>query len=86
MSNGSILLLDDDRELVDSFARWFERKGYEATRSYHPKQSLITAAEHNYDVAVIDTGVADMNGLVLLGELVELKMFPVIVLSGEANP
>ena len=82
MSNGSILLVDDDREMVDSFSRWFQRKGYQTTPTYHAMQSLMAAATHRYDVAVIDVGMPDMDGLELLKELVQLDLFPVIVLSG----
>ncbi len=85
MSNGSKLLVDDDREMVDSFSRWSERKGYETKPNDHPMQSLMMATERKYDVAVIEIGLPDMNGLELLGEPVQLEMFLVIELSGEAS-
>jgi len=86
MSNGSILLADDDQDMVDSLSRWFRRKGYQTTPTYHPMQSLIAVANNRYDVAVIDIGLPDTNGLELLEELVELDLFPVIVLTGRSNP
>ena len=82
MSNGSLLLVDDDREMVDSFSRWFQRKGYQTTPTYHAMQCLMAAATNRYDIAVIDIGMPDMDGLELLKELVQLDLFPVIVLSG----
>ena len=82
MSNVSILFVDDDQEMVDSLARWFRRKGYQTTPTYHPMQCLVAAATHDYHVAVVDVGMPDMNGLELLVELVQLKLYPVVVLSG----
>jgi len=86
MAKSSILLVDDDRDMVDSFSRWFKRKGYRTTSTYHPMQCLIAAANQKFDVAVIDIGLPDMNGLELLGELIQLERFPVLVLSGISDP
>jgi two-component system KDP operon response regulator KdpE len=85
-SNGSILLVDDDQEMVDSFSRWLRRKGYGTTPTYHGKHSLVEAANNHYDVAIVDIGLPDMTGLDLLAELVQLQLFPVIVLSGKSEP
>ena len=85
-SNGSILLVDDDQDMVDSFSRWFRRSGYEATPTYHAMHGLMAAAKNRYDVAVVDIGMPDMSGLELLAELIELQLFPVIVLSGHNEP
>ncbi len=82
MSNGAILLVDDDREMVDSISNWFRRVGYETTPTYHAFHCLMAAAENQYDVAIVDVGMPDMNGFEVLRELVALQLFPVIVLSG----
>lgn len=86
MNHRSILLVDDDREMVDSFSRWLNRRGYRTTPTYHPLQSLMAASKKRFDAAVIDIGLPDMNGIELLDELVALKLFPVIVLSGIPDP
>jgi DNA-binding NtrC family response regulator len=89
MSNNSIasiLFVDDDREMVDSFSRWFRRNGYKATPTYHAMHGLMAAANDRYDVAVVDIGMPDMTGLELLAEFVELQFFPIIVLSGHKEP
>lgn len=85
-SNGSILLVDDDRDMVDSFSRWFRRKGYATTPTYSAMHGLVAASNNRYDVAIVDIGMPDMSGLELLAELNELQLFPVIVLSGHNEP
>ena len=85
MSRGSILFVDDDHEMVDSFSRWFRRKGYQTTQTYDVLQSRSAMAEYDFDVAVIDIGLPDSDGFDFLDELVRRAQFPVIVLSGLSN-
>ena len=85
MSAGSILFVDEDYELRESFSRWFEQKGYETDLTYHPLQRLMLAAERQYDVVVIDIGLESMNGIEVLGEFVQ-RQFPVVVFTESKCP
>jgi DNA-binding response OmpR family regulator len=86
MSAGSILFVDEDRSLVESLAHWFEEKGYDTASTFHPLQRLMLAAEHECDVIVIDIDLPEMDGLEVLGELVQREMFSVIVHTANACP
>ena len=83
---GTILLVDDDRNWIDSLTRWFEGEGYETKPTFHPFYGLKMAVEEKIDVAVIDINMPDMNGIEFLRELVQLDAFPVIVHTDETEP
>lgn len=82
----SILLIDHDRESIDSSSRWFESIGYETSSSFHPFHGLTLAAERNFDVAVIDIQMLDTDGPEILQQLVDLQLFPVVVHTAEEDP
>lgn len=86
MSDYSLLLVDDDEELLASFTTWFSRRGFHVTAANHPQMALAAAAYNKFDVAVIDIILPEMNGLELIDQLKPLTDAPTIVLSGDDNP
>jgi DNA-binding response OmpR family regulator len=86
MSESSLLVVDDDQELLDSYSRWFTRRGFQVTAAHHPRLALAAAAYNNFDAALIDVTLPEMNGLELVDKLKRICEFPVIVLSGDDNP
>lgn len=86
MKQPSLLIVDDDHELLDSMESWFKRHGYDVTAAHHPRLAMATVAYNDFDAAIIDVQLNEMNGLELLGELKALKQFPVIMLTGDDNP
>ena len=86
MSDFELLLVDDEEELLESFASWFSRRGFHVTTTHHPHTALASAADHKFDAAVIDLTLPEMSGLELIDRLKILGDFPIIMLSGDDNP
>lgn len=86
MQEFSILIVDDDQELLDSMESWFQRHGFRVTAAHHPRLALATVAYNDFDAALIELKLDEMNGLELLEELKALQAFPVIMLTGDDNP
>ena len=86
MSDYSLLLVDDDQEILDSFAKWFARLGFHVTTAHHPRLALAAAAYNKFDAAVIDMTLPEMNGFDLIDKLKGIQDHPIIVLSGDVNP
>ena len=86
MSEYSLLLVDDDEELLDMFTTWFSRRGFRVTTAHHPRLAMAATAYNKFDAAVIDITLPEMNGLELIDKLKGMSDLPIIVLSGDDNP
>ncbi|MBN1851985.1 MAG: sigma-54-dependent Fis family transcriptional regulator [Pirellulales bacterium] len=66
MSQGVLLLVDDDRHVLESMAEWLRDQGYEldAIDSYHAAIAQIKAKA--YDLILIDIRLSDGDGMELL--------------------
>ena len=86
MSEQSILFVDDDEELLESFTKWFSRQGFQVTTAHHPNLALLSSAYNTFDAAVVDITLPEMNGIELIDRLKGIGDFPIIVLSGDNSP
>ena len=82
----SLLLVDDDEELLESFSRWFSSRGFDVTTAHHPSLAIVSTAYKKFDAAVIDITLPEMNGIELIDQLKAIGDFPIIVLSGNDSP
>ena len=80
-----IHLVDDNRDGVDSLARWMSLFGYEVFVSYTGPDALAAALEFEPDVMLIDIMLPGMDGYQLAASLREKDEFqhtPFIAVTG----
>jgi len=78
-----LLLVDDDRDFVESVAPALERRGVIVTTALDGATALARAAESQFDVAVVDVRMPDLDGLTVLNRLrASDPLLEVIVLTG----
>ena len=65
----AILIVDDDLSILAVFRRIFERKGYTVTLATEGKEALEKLHAEQFDVALVDFGLPDMEGTKLLPEI-----------------
>ncbi len=73
MSNLSILLVDDDRDLVESLADFIEVKGHEVDIALTAEEGIAAAGNKDYDAILVDIGLPDTNGVSTLYKIKENK-------------
>jgi DNA-binding response OmpR family regulator len=61
-SKPSILIIDDDTSILHTFTRIFQRNGYFVTVAERGKEAIEKLGTNNYDVALIDLRLSDMEG------------------------
>ncbi len=68
MSKGSLLLVDDDRLVLESMADWLREKGYalDVANSFAAAQAAISKKQ--YDLILLDIRLGDGDGFDLLSE------------------
>ncbi len=85
-SKMNLLLVDDDNELRGSIARRLTRLGHSVMDFEKPTQAIESARKHQFEVAMIDLSMPEMNGVELLCRLKEIDPgCEVVMLTGEAT-
>ena len=66
MSKKHILVIDDDRSILRTFARILQKAGYEIDVAETGKEAFDKAGKRKYDLALVDMRLPDMDGTELL--------------------
>jgi DNA-binding NtrC family response regulator len=81
-----LLLVDDEQEYVNVLANRLNRRGIDATKTYSGTGALQAMREKEFDVAVLDLKMEDMDGIEVLK--IFKRMDPrmeVIMLTGHGS-
>ena len=69
ISKKTILVVDDDKSILRTFTRILQKNGYEIDVAETGKEAIEKAENRNYDFALIDIRLPDMDGTDLLSRL-----------------
>jgi DNA-binding response OmpR family regulator len=59
----SVLLVEDETDIVSPLVRTLEREGYAVDQAATGKDAISSATEHDHDIVILDLGLPDMDGL-----------------------
>jgi DNA-binding response OmpR family regulator len=65
----TILVVDDDKSILRTFTRILQKSGYEIDVAETGKEAMEKTENHNYDLALVDIRLPDMDGTDLLAKL-----------------
>ena len=83
VNGASVLVVDDEAELVAMVSDFLKDQGYEAWCANSGEQALELYQRHNFDVVVLDLGMPGMGGEACLERIVQMdSRARVIVASG----
>lgn len=81
-----LLLIDDEKGFVTTLAKRLSKRNIQATQAYSGREGIQAMRKAEYDVAVLDLKMEDMDGLEVLKILkIMAPEMPVIMLSGHAS-
>jgi two-component system response regulator HydG len=69
VSGKTILIVDDDKSILRTFARILQKNGYEIDAVETGKEALEKADSKKYDLALLDIRLPDMDGTELLAKM-----------------
>ncbi len=81
-----LLLVDDEADFRDSAQQYFEKRGYRVVAVANGTNALLAIQSQQFDVAVVDVHMPEMDGVQLLERLrTEDDSLQVIMLTGGAT-
>lgn len=84
-----ILLIDDDRALVEAMQAWLQEAGYQVTTAHDGRDGLTTARQQLPDLIVLDVKMPGFDGWQTLEALREHQttaQIPVVLLTACDDP
>ncbi len=83
MSLGNILVVDDEKNLLELIAMGLEAAGYDVNTATNEPEALTHIKEQAIDLAVLDLQLADTDGISLMEKIHSINpRLPVIILTG----
>ena len=81
-----ILIVDDEKEFVETLAQRLTLREYDVTTAFSGKEAIETVRGYNFDVIILDVLMPGMDGVETLREIKKLKpLTEVIMLTGNAT-
>ena len=83
MNNGSLLLVDDDRHVLDSMSDWLREQGYDVTEASGRADAIRQIDNRTFDLVLADVRLQDGDGFDVLSHCREnYPATTVILLTG----
>ena len=82
----NVLIVDDDEFLTETFKLLLEDSGFNVETAQTGNQALLKVSQQNFDMAILDYKLPDLNGVELRKQLKERnKDMSVILLTGQVE-
>ena len=81
----NVVVVDDDREIVDSISIFLSGEGYKALKAYDGIEALDILSENEVHLMILDIMMPKLDGIKTLMKLRESRNIPVILLSAKSE-
>ena len=81
----NVLVVDDDREIVESISIFLTGEGYRALKAYDGIEALEVLSEQEVHLMILDIMMPKLDGIRTLMKLRESRNIPVILLSAKSE-
>lgn len=81
----SILVVDDDKEIVKVLSRLLELEGYRVLKAFDGMEALELLMDHKVHLILMDVMMPKLDGLSTLMEIRKKRNIPVIILSAKTE-
>ena len=85
MSSETILVVDDDQEIVGAIAAALEKEGFRVLRAYDGMEALDKALDPDLRLILMDVMMPRLDGLSAVLRIRERRNLPIIVLSAKSE-
>lgn len=81
----SILVVEDEKNILNFICATLEANGYQAIKAFTGKQALMYITSYCPDLVILDLGLPDMDGGNIIIELRKWSQMPLIVVSARTS-
>lgn len=81
----NILVVDDDKEIVNAIEIYLKREGYQIYKAYNGNQAIKQIKENEIHLIILDIMMPEKDGIETLEEIRKEKTIPVILLSAKSE-
>lgn len=78
-----ILIIDDEKEIADLIELYLKNENYEVFKFYSALDALDSISSTEFDLAVLDIMLPDINGFTLCQKIREKYNYPIIMLTAK---
>ena len=85
MNTNTILVCDDDKEIVDAIEIYLSQEGYQILKAYDGLQAVSMMEKHEIHLLIIDIMMPKLDGLRATLKIREKSSIPIIILSAKSE-
>ena len=78
-----ILIVDDEKEIVDLIEVYLKNDGYSVNKFYNGAEALTFAQSNEVDLAILDVMLPDIDGFHICQKIRERYTYPIIMLTAK---
>ncbi len=77
-----LLIVEDEAQLNDNLCQYLRQQGYVVDSALDGREGLYLAEEHPYDLAIIDLGLPEIDGIELIKQVRGQQIaYPILILT-----
>lgn len=80
-----ILVIDDDKEIVELLGIYVQNEGYDLAKAYNGKEALSKLRTQKIDLVVLDVMMPEMDGYEVIKEIRKDSQLPILMLSAKTQ-
>ena len=81
----TILVCDDDREIVDAIEIYLMQEGYQILKAYNGREALDIVKKETVHLLILDLMMPELDGIHAMMEIRKKSSIPIIVLSAKSQ-
>ena len=85
IENSSILVVDDDHDIVNAIAALLSREGYTIYKAYNGLEAIDSLMQNDIQLILIDVMMPKLDGLSAMMKIRATRNIPIIVLSAKSE-
>ena len=83
MKKNNVLVVDDDKEIVDAIEIYLKNEGINVIKAYDGLEALEVLMENNVQLILMDIMMPNMDGLRTTMKIRQEKNIPIILISAK---